>query len=180
MVVLSWAGLVAADPVAPAAQRGRADTPARTESYGGWIVAGDGASLLLVVGGAIADSPALVTAGVGSYFLASPITHAVHENFGMGVLSLTARVAIPFVSAIVVAGIAGGPCTLREERDQAECDRVLMAGLIGAGLGIVTAMTLDATLMARRRVPERKAFMISPTAGWSKTSGWTIGAQGLF
>jgi hypothetical protein len=181
-VSLASPGLVRAETVAPAAQSGPTNTARETESYAGSIIVADAGTLGIVGIAAMTETPEIALLGIPSYLLVPPIIHGVQRNWGGVALSVVARVSLPLVFSSVAFQIArDSRCPLPDEDpDEWRCDRGARYALIGAGIGALTAMTLDAAFLARRPVRKREATLIVPTASWSQSTGWALGVQGRF
>jgi hypothetical protein len=94
---------------------------------------------------AVAAASAGGEAGLGVYALGGPIVHWSHGNTGRGFGSLALRTGAPIVlGAAFVAG-----CDPDEDAEFG----CLGAALAGVGLGMVTAIVLDASVLARDEVP---------------------------
>jgi len=118
----------------PATPSGEADG----ESYRAEIVAVDAASLVLALSG----NPTGIKAAGLTYLLGGPTIHGLHGNGGRAGASLVMRAGMPLLGAL--AGAALTPdCS-----PDSECDDDFPAGpIFGFGLGILSAMILDAALL---------------------------------
>lgn len=125
--------------------------------YGWQTLTVDGAALLLlVVGGLAADGPGnageeLAILAMGTYALGGPIVHFAHANGLQGLGSLGLRVVTPVVFGLV--GYAVEDCSGGGEF----CG---LGGLVlGGALGIITAIVVDAAVLAREEVPDRESVL---------------------
>jgi hypothetical protein len=139
--------------------------PKRTRWYGWQTLLADGASVAMFVGGAGAESGELALAGLGGLLLAAPIVHFSHRNVGRGFLSLGARVAFPITGAAI--GAAAEDCS-RSSGELQVCTRVGM--LLGGLVGVVTAVIVDASVLAHEPDPE-------PADGVRLTPGVALGSR---
>ena len=132
------------------------ETPSRW--YGWQTLAADGMSLALTVGsialagsGGEEPSSALGWGALGTYVLGGPILHFVHENPGRGFASLGMRVVGPI--ALGVIGAAAEDCA---NHGGDFCG--LGGAVVGATMGIVAAITIDAAVFAYDDPPEGAAL----------------------
>jgi hypothetical protein len=82
------------------------------------------------------------------YLLAGPIIHGVHDQGGRVAASLGLRLLLPLAGGFGLAALAehNSSCT----PDDIDCDSgALFAGLFGFALGAVSAMVIDAAVIAR-------------------------------
>lgn len=132
------------------------ETPSRW--YGWQTLAADGMSLALTVGaialagsGGEEPSSALGWGALGTYVLGAPILHFVHENPGRGFASLGMRVVGPI--ALGVIGAAAEDCA---NHGGEFCG--VGGAVVGATMGIVAAITIDAAVFAYDDPPEGAAL----------------------
>jgi len=120
-----------------------------SKRYGLQVVAVDAASVGV---GAMSGVAGL---SVGGYLLGGPLVHVAHGNSKRAVQSLFLRVSLPSVGMLVGLYAAGSRC--EERLAFSSCGFGEMA--IGALAGVVTAMVLDAAVLAKeaRRVGEAPA-----------------------
>lgn len=180
-ILLNWARPAAAQAVVAEPHRGSADTTTTTEWYGGGILISDAATLAAWAAG-IGGEPSLGYVGLASYLVVPQIIHGVHGNGGGIALSLVTRMGAPIVFAGLLAATTGENCANDDPETEDMCrQRRLGRALVAGGVGILTAMVLDAAVYARRRAPRRSsALSLVPRVDWSKTEGWSIGAAGRF
>ena len=124
--------------------------------YGWQTLAVDGAVLVLaVVGASVSDGDqggaALATLATSGYVLGGPIVHFAHERVLVGFASMGLRVFTPFVFALVGYGVED--CSSGSEL----CG--LGGLLIGGSLGILTAIAVDAAVLAREDVPDQESAL---------------------
>ena len=86
---------------------------------------------------------------LGTYALGAPIIHLVHHNYGRSAASLGLRVGGPILLAVTGAVVACG------DSHGEFCG--LGAGLLGASLGVVAAIAVDAAVFAYDDEPEAEA-----------------------
>jgi hypothetical protein len=179
----SWVSPAAAQSVAGGSQSSAADTAASTEWYGGGILVSDATTLAAWSAGVFGDVPSLGYLGLVTYLVVPQVIHGVHRN-GAGIaLSVSTRLGAPLIFAAIAGEAWGDTCTQDdpEALDICRQRRVLPRLLVTGGLGILTAMALDAAAFARRPVPaSQSAFTIAPSLDWSKNEGLSIGVQGQF
>jgi hypothetical protein len=171
---------VAAQPVVEQSQRAAADTTTTAEWYGGGILVSDAATLAAWTA-AIGGEPSLGYLGLVTYLVVPQIIHGVHRNGAAVALSLVTRIGAPVVLAGLV-GASGGRCSDDDpEREDICRQRALPRLFIAGGVGILTAMVLDAAVYARRPTPQRSStFTLVPRFDWSRSDGWSLGAEGRF
>ncbi|HEY8087124.1 MAG TPA: hypothetical protein VIF09_04750 [Polyangiaceae bacterium] len=155
--VLLAASVSRADDAAPAPARTDAPAPASTW-YGYQTLATDGVALALLIPAATSGVSATQQGfGVGSlvmYGVAAPIVHFSHGHVGKGFLDLALRAGIP-----IATGFIGGAIAVAEPAPgcgtPSGCEPFggAMQELAGIGLGVMigvaTAVTIDATVIAR-------------------------------
>jgi hypothetical protein len=136
--------------------------PSARSWYGLQTLVADGGALA----GGIATSGTLFFPG---YLLGAPIVHAIHGRPLRGFLDLGLRLGLPFAGAALLGGA--------KYLGSRESGPPLLAfSVLGAASGAITAVALDATVLAWDDAPARKerAFSISPTLrffGKEKTFG---------
>jgi len=132
------------------------DTSALRERWYGWqLLSGDGTALLLLIAaGASSDqkshiSDVLGYSALGAYLVGGPVIHVAHRNPGRALGSLALRAGLP-----ILFGALGS--TLENCSGDNDYDLCGLPGAIfGGGLGIATAITLDAGLLSYDQVPVR-------------------------
>jgi hypothetical protein len=132
----------------------------------------DGLSLGAVFAGAITDgdgSAPFLWLAAGGYVFGAPLVHVAHGNPGRAALSFGMRIGLPL--AFFGTGYLMEDCS----RGKESCGLVSLA--IGMPLGMVTAITLDASVVARDTVKE--SFAIAPTAILAR-NGASVGVAGRF
>ncbi|MES1184562.1 MAG: hypothetical protein ABUL60_12155 [Myxococcales bacterium] len=132
------------------------ETPSRW--YGWQTLAADGMAVALTVGsialagsGGEEPSSALGWGALGTYVLGAPVLHFVHENPGRGFASLGMRVVGPI--ALGVLGAAAEDCA---NHGGEFCG--VGGAVVGATMGIVAAITIDAAVFAYDDPPEGAAL----------------------
>lgn len=131
--------------------------------YGAETLAVDALSLLLAFSG-LAMEPLWVL-GVAGYVLGGPIIHGTHGSFGRAAGSLALRVALPFVA--VGAGMLIEDCSDGGEY----CG--LTSLVIGIPVGMLAAIIVDASVLARETVREP----VYPLVAIRRDALW-LGARG--
>lgn len=91
--------------------------------------------------------------GVGGYLLGAPIIHAAHDRWGIAAASLGLRVGLPIVGAM--AGVKLENCPKAGQYDEGMCG--LGGALLGMGVGMLTAIIIDAAVLSYERVPATSA-----------------------
>ncbi len=94
----------------------------------------------------------LAGVGVGGYLLGAPIVHAAHDRWGAAATSLGMRVALPIAGAY--AGVALANCP-KNTQDEGMCG--LGEALVGLGLGMLTAIVIDAAVLGYEPAPSKSA-----------------------
>lgn len=123
-------------------------SPARADEwYGYQTLAADGVATGLVVG-AIAThgdvSKTFFALSASTYIIASPVIHAANERGGAAVGALGLRLGAPVSFGLL--GLVVGAAS----DSHANWGAPLLGGLIGVGLGVITAMVIDAAVLARK------------------------------
>lgn len=145
----------AGEPTVYCLREGAPATPEAPETrrwYGGYVLAADGASLLVGLSGVLAPPMALV--GFGGYLVGAPIVHWSRGHVGKGFASLGLRVGA--ITGGTVLGYA-----LAEPRCKGDfaglCALIYVVPLVVTGM--VAATTVDAAVLAREDVepPAREA-----------------------
>lgn len=147
--------------------------PARREGavWYGW-------QTLITDGAAVLTTPAVPLLGVGAYVLGAPLVHALHGRGWTALGSLGLRVGAPVTGGFVAYAVQG------------KCSGEFCAvwPLLGAGVGVVSAMALDAAVLARKprepadEKPARAATAprITPSAAPRREGGFDVGLSGSF
>lgn len=151
---------------------------ATRERWYGWqglIV--DGASILLV-------TPAIPPLGVGGYFLGAPIVHAAHGRWGAAGGSVLLRIGLPVVGAIVANGGTS---------DRSCGEFGCLRAVVGAGVGILAAIAVDAAALSWETVPvtredradkdarsQRRSLAVAPGIAPRREGGVDVGLSGTF
>jgi hypothetical protein len=165
--------------------------PRKGQWYGEQILALDAVALGTMITGALTN-PTLVAAGAGIYALGPPTVHVAHgsprapESLGLRVAGPIGGGAIGFAVGLPLAAV------LILARDPRAFRMPLATGLIGAGIGYVTAIIVDAAAFARapaaappetNSAPPRTARAPRPTIVPTLDPGReriTIGLRGTF
>jgi hypothetical protein len=157
-----------------------------TEWYGWQTLLADGAALSLVVGGASLQSNKTAQTGGGllavggalTYVLGGPIIHVVNERALTGLASLGLRVGVPVGGTLL--GAIGGSAVCRDSSGNWIC--ALVGGVIGFSVGILGAVIVDASVLARKPVApakEQQSVRWIPDLSLSPTGG-SAGVRGTF
>jgi hypothetical protein len=147
------------------------DAPDEPRWYGAPLVAADMAAFALVTGGVVTafsedSSPtgALLLSGATIYAFDGLIVHAANGELGKGFGSLGMRagsVGVGFTLGGAVGMIGSRGCT------EALCGlgAFFGGGIIGAGVGMLTASVIDNAALAYKRpiVPDEPTFLVTPT-----------------
>jgi hypothetical protein len=146
-----------------------------SEWYGWQILTTDGVALTFLVLGAAASNSARGSSGelfalssLGTYVAGGPIIHALHGNWGRSAASLGLRVGAPIVGGLVGA-------TMEDCSGGDFCG--LAGGLVGATLGVTTAIVVDAAALAHETVSDEPAVV--PVLRTGKNGTW-LGVSGRF
>ena len=106
------------------------------------VIAADGVSLAFAFSGNMNAT----SLGIAGYVVGAPLIHVVHGEGGRGGTSLVLRVALPLVGVYAGQALARRSCS----GDDLDCDDGSFGGaILGLGLGVLTAMVVDAALIAR-------------------------------
>lgn len=163
-------------PTTRDASAGRDGSPENASWYGWQTLITDGAALLA--------APIAPAAGVGLYLVGAPLVHATHGRFGTAAGSFGLRLGAPLVggvTGIVLWGL-GSDCGF-DGPELCGLGSVLY-GAVGAGLGVITAVTLDASLLAREPAPPQakrtSAISFRPSASPRRDGGLDVGLGGTW
>jgi hypothetical protein len=125
---------------------------------------------------------------LGVYVLAPPIIHFAHGRAGAGFGSLGIRVGMPIGGA--VTGAAVGRAVTSGENCYWICEGAASGALIGVGVGLLGAVTIDAALFSYEAVKpgaaagaasrSAKSFVITPAFGPRREGGYDVGIGGSF
>jgi hypothetical protein len=117
--------------------------PATKREWYGWqVLLVDAGSILVMIGGAAAQSGAVAGTG-GLIYLGGPaVVHFAHGNVAKGFGSMGLRLGAPFAGALLGFGVGAASCS----SDRTSC------AAVGAGLGFLTGylagISIDAGLLA--------------------------------
>ena len=156
-----------------------ADEPPATTLWYGWqTLAVDaglfGTSLAL----ARVNASGATALGVSGYLLGAPFVHFAHGNVGKGFLDggLRAGAAVVGVLGGIFAGAASNKGSLGSLLDGME-----VGSEIGLAVGCITAVTLDAAVLAREKVPAAADRPVSFAPTFAVTArGASAGLGGTF
>lgn len=175
---LFFVSVAHADGSGQATDAANAPAPAKTESrwYGYQTLATDAAAVAFLAISASADSkPAANVSGVmalGTYAIAPAVIHGIHGHAGKAVGDVAIRVLTPVLGiglgALIGAaayqghddGTIGGAIGDAAGGMVATLEGAAIGGLIGIG----TAITIDAAVLAREDVPVEKKEAERPIA----------------
>lgn len=170
-----------------------------TNWYGWELLLADGVSFIGMPTLALATSSngetsaSLLVLGAGGYFFAPGALHLSHGRAGAAAGSLALRIGLPVVG-ILGGTVATGGCT------RSLCGIALA---IGAVVGVVSAVGIDAAALAYERVDDddlddarsdreapatrsarrhaaRKPIALAPTFGPRREGGFDVGVAGAF
>lgn len=143
---------------------------AATEWYGWQTLLADGAAVTFTVMAAKEpDSTPFLMASAGTYLLGGPIVHAAHGNWGRAAGSLGLRLGLPLAGGL--AGAALAQC----RQGEWFCGYAEVG--MGTLIGIVAAVTIDASVLARE--PVTKAPALVPAVSVGRDRAWA-GVSGTF
>jgi hypothetical protein len=168
------ASLSSPSPASPSA------TDAPRSVWYGWNVAAIDFGALALEGGALAialsdkphdKTPATVLALTGlSVYLFGPMAlHLSRGNPGNAGWSVALRVGAPLVMGGSFALVSAASCQdspPSDDSDWFQCDCAcgnVIWGILGAGVGILSAMVIDAAAIAREPATRHQAFYLAPT-----------------
>lgn len=172
-------------PCAATTATSRASEVPQVERWYGWeTLAFDGAALAMGITMVATEpsSPVLPVAAATTFYAGAPALHLAHGHADKALGSLGLRAALPAVTAI------GGAFMLSAGKTDFEgAIGGATAGMVlGFGVGAVAAAALDATLIARERVPApplREARIalssLTPTVAVLPQGGAVLGVSGL-
>ncbi|HEY6460193.1 MAG TPA: hypothetical protein VIY73_08575 [Polyangiaceae bacterium] len=162
--------------------------PATTRWYGGQTLLVDA----VAVGAALF---AVEPVAIPLYLLGAPTVHVVHGHPGKAVGSLLLRAALPVgLGAAFLAAWPSGDSSDPKGTGVADngVSEKLVGAFLGAGLGVVSAIVLDAAVLAREpiaaapakdstaaRTPTVAPLVMLRSSGDAGRSGW-IGVGGTF
>ncbi len=108
-------------------------------------------------------------------FLAVPaVIHGVHHNTSMAIASPLLRVGLPVAGLLI--GASSENCSHNSSSDADWCG--LEGAIVGAGVGLLTAMILDYSLAVYEDVPSYGAVPVPPTAR-RRPSGVSLAGAGV-
>jgi hypothetical protein len=155
----------------------------REVSYAHQTLISDGLAGALIIAGALQKDPygavVLVAFGADVYALGAPIVHFANRQFGAGFKSLGVRLGLPLLGAMLGNQVGpkdavkcGGDPSCSDSEDST------LGVLVGASVGVLAAVAIDARYFARKRVTSF-APAFAPTVGYSR-AGLTVGLGGSF
>lgn len=149
-----------------------AATVAKVEMETRWY----GWQTLVLDGVAIVTTPIVPALGVGIYMFAPPLVHVGHGRPLVGLGDFGLRVGAPLGGAL-----AGGLVAAAADCKGEFC--VLGGAAIGFFVGLVTAVTIDAAVLARKHVPVEKQtgrLTLVPIGAPRASGGFDLGLGGTF
>lgn len=132
--------------------------------YGWQTLLVDGAALGFTIGVAAVGSettwagPVALVGGTTLYALGGPTVHFAHGNIGKGFLSFGLRVGLPALG--MLSGIL-----LEQPSCSGSWGCGLIGGVVGLGIGGITAIVIDASVVAYDEVPSRPHTRSSAAPG---------------
>lgn len=141
----------------------RIATRIETRSYAGQVIVMDLAALAVLIGAAASESEGTAYLGLATYAFGPPIIHFAHGNAGRGFASLGLRVVAPTLGIGATCFGTGEP----------------VGCLIGIVGGYLTAVVVDAAVLAYEEVEVRDTAKIGPWISVAHKGG-VLGIQGLF
>jgi hypothetical protein len=157
-------------------------------SYRGQIITADVASIgLAIVGPSITHDETIMSYGFTGYLFAAPVVHLAHGRYRAAATSFLLRSSLPWLGGTV--GYFAGPhdttCVTSQSVDGSPVESRGCGGMgsliglvVGAGVGGVAAMVLDAKYLphyTRTRAAPSWSASISPMHG-----GASVGVAGMF
>jgi hypothetical protein len=174
--------------IAPAHPRvHRKQSEGESTWYGWQTLLVDGGSLAVFAAALSVQSSQLGWFSGGTYALGPAVVHAAHGRGGAAAASIALRLGLPLVASIIGMGI-GGNC----EAGQGGCIGPLSSSttgaLLGAGVGMVIAMGIDAAVLSYESTrdpdaddagglpdPTRRAATVSLAPSVSPVRGGAVG-----
>jgi hypothetical protein len=154
----------------------------RTEGYRLHLLAADSAAVLVTVLGAASDSEDIRSATAYSIFLFAPAMHLAHGNPRAAAGSLGLRFGMPLVGAMAGFLAIDAPRATSDDDDDDDDDGAFMpfgyGTLVGFGVGFVSGIVLDYTLLAKKETLETRPSW-QPTVSVS-SRGASVGLAGRF
>mgnify|MGYP003379932670 CR=1 FL=1 len=105
--------------------------------------------------GSFAGGIPLGVVGLATYVLGGPIVHAVHGHGGKAGIDLAVRLGAPAVGMAIGAGI--GCATFSCGKGEFSAIGAVILGGVGAGVGVLTAVVIDAAVLANEPAAPAKA-----------------------
>jgi hypothetical protein len=138
-------------------------TPAFADDYGWKVASTDAAGLALTlgslhVGGGQAED-AMAFFGVTTMIVGGPVVHAVNGGGWKVAKSLGLRIGLTMVGAML------GPVMWGDNDCGLNLDACFEPIVLGAEIGGLTAMALDATLLANTPAERPPGLVVAPGAG---------------
>jgi hypothetical protein len=120
--------------------------------YGWQTLLADGAALGFTMGVAIgaSEAPVALVGGTTLYAVGGPTVHFAHGNVGKGFVSFGLRVGLPAVGMLSGILLELATCS-----GSWGCG--LVGGMVGLGAGGITAIVIDASVVAYDKVPTRRS-----------------------
>ena len=168
-----------AQPSASSAVATPPGTAARVATEDRWY----GWQTLIVDGVAIVVTPLEPAFGIGTYLLGGPVVHTANGRPLIGIGDLGLRAGAPFV-----VGIAGALIGAAINEGNGWNSSEFGGFVLGFFTGIVSAVVIDASLLARERVPVTddaarsapRAASIAPLLSPRPAGGVDVGVGGTF
>jgi hypothetical protein len=145
-----------------------APPPPRTENhwYGWQTLVVDAGWIMLGVLGSGSNSSAVSVVGIVTYFLGGPVVHWAHGHGAKGAIDLGIRLGAPVVGALLglgIGGLADHGHTISSDGGGAT-DGAIVGAVLGAFIGLVGAITVDAAVLANEDVPATSPHARAKTA----------------
>jgi hypothetical protein len=160
------------------------------ETWYGWqTLSTDGAALaLLIAAGSTTQSSSttgtLALASLGTYALGGPVVHLAHDRARTAAGDLVVRVSVPLATTVLGAMIGNAVIPPSPCEGDGPCGGGIAFGLVGLGVGVLTASIVDAAVFGYEPAAARphdqpnqdaSRVLIAPTVGLG-----TVGAVGSF
>ncbi|HEU4533142.1 MAG TPA: hypothetical protein VFS00_03455 [Polyangiaceae bacterium] len=173
-----------APPAPPVRVKQAAEPKPEIVKYGWQTMASDVTAVaLLGIGSATENdgvgSTVASAAGLGFYLLGAPLVHAAHGQIGKGFGSFGLRLGAPIGGALTGLAIASTLCPGEQPGENRAHLCPIAYSMLGGFLGTVTAVLVDATVLAKKEVRARPSVSFAPSVIPSR-NGASFGLAGAF
>lgn len=174
--------------LAAASGAARADDPppptAREVSYAYQTLACDGVAAVLAAAGLrqgdVYARGWLLAGGAALYVLGAPSVHDMNGHRVTGFKSFGMRIGLPVLGGMIGSKVGPKEITACDTGPGGSCHESTastIGAVVGAGVGVLAAVIIDAKHFAHHRVEIAPQW--SPTIG-SGRAGWSVGVGGVF